>query len=36
MVPSDESADVNRARDHARAGHANRFLKICNLAIRKQ
>ena len=31
MVQSDDSADVNRARDHARRrGHANRFLKICN------
>ena len=32
MVPSDDSAEVNRARDARTAPrHANRFLKICNL-----
>ena len=33
MVQSDDSADVNRAQDARTAPrHANRFLKICNLA----
>ena len=33
MVQSDDSADVNRARDaRTAARHANRFLKICNIA----
>ena len=32
MVQSDDSADVNPARDARTAPrHANRFLKICNL-----
>ena len=35
MVQSDDSADVNRARDARTAPrHANRFLKICNLVIK--